>query len=154
MPDIGEHDGPCVSQPLTKYFATDWGWVPYGGPYQIAPEPKIKEAICMFGSVTADVLVTNLFQHYTNGVFEWTSEWFSSPPAHGQSNHSVIIVGWDDTKSAWLIKNSWGTDWGEDGYMWIKYRSCNIGINAMWILANKVDKPAGINSNNKKGVNH
>ena len=30
--------------------------------------------------------------------------------------HMVTIVGWDDSQECWLVKNSWGTDWGEAGW--------------------------------------
>jgi hypothetical protein len=53
------------------------------------------------------------------------------------SNHSVQIVGWDDTMpygdappyryGAWICQNSWGTSWGDDGYFYIAY---DPGYNA------------------------
>ena len=46
--------------------------------------------------------------------------------------HMIVLVGWDDSKGAWLMRNSWGTDWGDDGYGWIKYGSNNIGMGAHW----------------------
>ena len=49
----------------------------------------------------------------------------------GAMNHEVVIAGWDDSKvvningvvstGAWLVQNSWGTDFGQDGYFWIAY---------------------------------
>jgi C1A family cysteine protease len=37
--------------------------------------------------------------------------------------HAVLIIGWSDTKRAWLLKNSWGSQTGPncDGTMWIAY---------------------------------
>lgn len=61
-----------------------------------------------------------------------------------ETNHSVCIVGWDDNFSrtnfsgspshilppssdgAWLVKNSYGTSFGSDGYMWISYKDANL----------------------------
>jgi len=46
--------------------------------------------------------------------------------------HMVLLVGWDDDKGAWLMRNSYGTNWGDGGYGWIKYGSNKIGMGAAW----------------------
>ena len=58
------------------------------------------------------------------------------------ANHSNLIVGWDDNFSkenfssecqpenngAWLVRNTWGTNWGNDGYFWLSYEDKSIKL--------------------------
>ncbi|HMW40428.1 MAG TPA: C1 family peptidase [Saprospiraceae bacterium] len=128
-------DGPCAGNVNNKYDAVDWGVVhPSGDINKIADVADIKKAICQYGAVSASVNVTSTFQNYTNGVYFGTT----SNPNDPQTNHAIVLVGWDDSKGAWLLRNSWGTNWGENGYMWIKYNSNNVGRRAAWVRAKKV----------------
>lgn len=134
LPDGGSVGACSGGVPATNYYATDWGVVdPSGDVTKIASVASIKDALCKYGPIAASLVSTQNFQDYTNGVFYETASNYASP----SSNHAVLIVGWDDDKNAWLIKNSWGTDWGEDGYGWIDYGSNNIGRRASWVIAKK-----------------
>lgn len=35
--------------------------------------------------------------------------------------HAMALVGYDDNKNAFRIRNSWGTDWGDEGSIWVDY---------------------------------
>ena len=80
------------------------------------------------------------FQLYESGVF--------TGPCGIQSTHVVNIVGYgvtaDGTKY-WIMKNSWGTGWGEDGYMRIlKDRGspgglCGLNQQVVWPYVNSLN---------------
>lgn len=134
LPDAGVVGSCAAGTPTTQYYATDWGVVdPSGDILKIASVASIKAAICKYGPVAASVYVTDAFQDYTNGVFNETPSNYANP----STNHAIVLCGWDDDKHAWLLKNSWGTDWGEDGYMWIDYNTNNVGRRAAWVIARK-----------------
>lgn len=108
-----------------------WGYVrPDGGIPTVA---AMKKALATYGPIAATVKVTPAFQAYAGGIFNEFAR-VSSPK---DINHGIIIVGWDDSKRSYYIKNSWGERWGEKGYMWIEYGCNNIGYGAAWAVLDK-----------------
>jgi hypothetical protein len=61
------------------------------------------------------------FYYYSDGIYEHT--WGDL-----EGGHAVSIVGYDTTGPThyWIVKNSWGTGWGENGYFKIKMGECRI----------------------------
>ena len=56
--------------------------------------------------------------------------------------HAIVIVGYDDARSAFKIINSWGTDWGIGGYGWIDYAASDSLIWEAYVLEDVVASPA------------
>jgi len=81
---------------------------------------QIKQAIYDYGPVWVTVCAGNNFQNYKSGVLTQSDG--------TQLNHAVVLCGWDDATSSWVLRNSWGTSWGENqGYMRIKWGVSVIG---------------------------
>jgi len=127
------YDQPCSGPYPHNYLLADgdgdgYSWEFVGGDGSVPSVEKIKQAIYTYGPVSSAVYVDSAFQMYTGGVFNSDGD--------GPVNHGVVIVGWDDTKGkngAWIIKNSWGTGWGDNGYMYIEYGCNKIGYAACYI---------------------
>lgn len=49
----------------------------------------------------------------------WHSNIGNTAPAGG---HAMVVVGYDDRKEAFRLFNSWGKEWGNDGFIWVKYK--------------------------------
>jgi cathepsin L len=131
--------GPCQLSTSTPYrFAQEY--VPVNPDYatpehELDPTPTadIKRALVEHGPIYTKMHIPNgsaFGGHDGTGTFNETKALVYEPRNNGA--HMIVIVGWDDTRGAWLMRNSWGTDWGDGGYGWIKYGSNKIGMGAVW----------------------
>jgi C1A family cysteine protease len=105
------------------------------GAYYVTGYPNptttnIKSRIQTYGGVAAAVYVNSSFQYYSSGCFTGCGT--------GSVNHAIYLCGWDDdrcgTTDVWRLKNSWGTSWGESGFMWIKYGCSKVGYGACYVV--------------------
>jgi hypothetical protein len=71
-------------------------------------------------ALVGDMAVYQSFMNYVDGVYE------TLPNDQLLGYHCIAVVGYDDEKGAWLIRNSWGSNWGMGGYCWIKYGTSQI----------------------------
>jgi predicted secreted protein len=137
-PDAGavyEADFPyqALNVPLNPPHAhhekiASWGYVDTS--YTIPTVSAIKQAILNHGPVSAAVCVGAAFQSYRGGVFQ-TNETCSY-----DVNHAIALTGWDDATGSWVLRNSWGSGWGEGGYMRIKYGTSKVGYGANYVVYN------------------
>ena len=90
--------------------------------YEEVPEmdgAALKEAVAKAPVSVAVEADSAVFQMYKSGVVDST--------ACGTSlNHGVLAVGY--TADYWIVKNSWGATWGDNGYIKIKYDATGAGI--------------------------
>jgi hypothetical protein len=95
-----------------------------------ASKEEIKNALVRHGALSAGIFVDFPdFYNYKGGVLRGKNR---------APGHAIALVGWDDEKEAWLIKNSWGTKWGINGYGWIGYES--LGLTGLaWVDVTRND---------------
>ena len=96
---------------------------------------RIKEVIMTYGVVKASVYASSAFEAYSGGIYEdQLKSCSASPCQYSDMNHAAALVGWNDDEECWILRNSWGTDWGEQGYMRIKYNSAHVGCSVAYLV--------------------
>jgi len=117
LPDGGHHD--CRAAYRDATFSA----------YQNLPqnEGAIASAVAHVGTIAVAINASPDFMNYHSGI--WSGSCSSNP---NDIDHAVAVIGygWDQPsgKAFYIVKNSWGTTWGVDGYIYLQRGVNKCGI--------------------------
>ena len=134
------YDMPCEGGYTHTWLLEDWSFLAGAGNgpgYELPSIEAIKEAIYLYGPISASLYAGTAFNAYRKGIFN-----ISEGGGEGLTNHSIALVGWNDEDSCWILRNSSGPDWGEDGYMRIRYGTSIVGYSASFVVFQDVGGPS------------
>jgi len=131
-----ENSYPYLAQEGTCHFkaadsgATDAGYtdLPQGD------EEKLKEALATVGPISIAIDASQpSFQLYSTGVY------VDDACSSSRLDHGVLLVGYGtlDGQDYWLVKNSWGPEWGNEGYIYMarnRDNQCGVASSASYPL--------------------
>mmetsp|Transcript_21673 Transcript_21673/g.24116 ORF Transcript_21673/g.24116 Transcript_21673/m.24116 type:complete len:107 (-) Transcript_21673:5-325(-) len=85
----------------------------------------MKREIAQYGPISCGMLASKKLEfNYTEGIYE---EKVLIPYV----NHIVSVVGYGESEEGveyWIVRNSWGSYWGEYGYFYLRMYKNNLGI--------------------------
>ncbi|XP_054160421.1 dipeptidyl peptidase 1-like [Oppia nitens] len=138
-------DGQCKEKQCRRYYIASYDYV--GGFYGGCNEELMRLSLVKNGPISVSFEVYDDFMSYSSGIYSHTGVSHRSGSndimlmdsvvgvrydPFAITNHAVLAVGYGaDPKTGekyWIVKNSWGNGWGENGYFRIKRGSneCNI----------------------------
>ena len=86
----------------------------------------IKEAL-LEGPLLANMILFEDLEYYSSGVYRHVS-------GRQLGGHAITLVGWDNDDRAWIARNSWGPDWGEDGYFRVAWDDASLVGRYTWLF--------------------
>ena len=84
--------------------------------HRVNSADSIQTACMIYGPLTVGISVSPSMQLYQSGIYDG--------PCGSDINHTMLLVGY--APEYWILKNTWGTSWGEHGYIRIKRGLCGI----------------------------
>uniref|UniRef100_A0A8D0DP70 Dipeptidyl peptidase 1 n=1 Tax=Salvator merianae TaxID=96440 RepID=A0A8D0DP70_SALMN len=135
-------DSPCVFKDnCYRYYSSDYYYV--GGFYGGCNEALMKLELVRHGPMAVAFEVYTDFVHYSGGIYHHTGLMDPFNPFE-LTNHAVLLVGYGaDPQSGepfWIVKNSWGTSWGEKGFFRIRRGTDECAIESIAVASTPIPK--------------
>lgn len=82
----------------------------------------IKEVKAQLAAGYPVIIGAEVSKEFVNDGFAKKADFIWSEAGTASGGHCMLLVGYDDKKSAFKVMNSWGKDWGDNGFAWIDYK--------------------------------
>lgn len=106
----------CEDWEKTKVRIRGWSWIT-----KATLNKQLVKTALQNGPLIFYMEIYSDFYNYRSGIYEPVAS------ASYMGAHSVAAVGYDEKDDYWICKNSWGENWGEDGYFRIRFEACATG---------------------------
>ncbi|MBN2738462.1 MAG: hypothetical protein JXR70_15890 [Spirochaetales bacterium] len=121
-------------QEAAKYKARSYSSVNLNDDY------AMKSILAGGNCIVVGLEVYENFDSYRGGIYK-------GPEGQIYGGHAILVVGYDDSKNAYKLLNSWSTSWGDKGYIWIDYKAFKQITFEAWVMMDVVsttpsEKPA------------
>ncbi len=130
-----EEDSPFCYACAPTHFVDEIIFLP--GRANSQDNDYLKQAVLDYGGISVGIEWDDIY-------YNQETHTFCNTDPEAEDNHGVVIVGWDDDKvvpgapgyGAFIVRNSWGQDWGEGGYFYVSYYDTRIGLedNACFVV--------------------
>ncbi|XP_028656245.2 dipeptidyl peptidase 1 [Erpetoichthys calabaricus] len=139
FPYVGKNTECTVKDNCLRYYTSDYHYV--GGYYGGCNEALMKVELVKNGPLAIAFEVYPDFLHYQGGIYHHT--WLKNEINPFElTNHAVLLVGYGKDQQTgekyWIVKNSWGASWGEEGYFRIRRSSDECGIESIAVAATPI----------------
>jgi cathepsin C len=139
------------------YRARNYRYI--GGSYGKCSQKSMMEELYKNGPIVVSFEPDYNFMMYKSGIYHSIDEktWINKgipKPEWEKVDHSVLLVGWGEEESGekyWILQNTWGPSWGENGFFRMKRGNDEFGIESIceaadpYIVDNITGKELDIN---------